>query len=126
MVKSLHSIINKFNLTRNIPMVLDGHYYIIKKQCHRNDKLLCIIAQYQHPFLILLGVHVSRYITSHGLALNCSTDLKWFDHIIPCGIEDKSVTSLSKELQTDIDIDDVLPVLLTKFRHLFKCELVHT
>ena len=69
-------------------------------------------------------MHVSRYITSHGLALNCNTDLQWFDHIIPCGIHDKSVTSLSKELQTNIEINDVLPILLKNLRDLFRCELV--
>ena len=74
--------------------------------------------------LCFLGVHVTRYITSHGLALNCNMDLKWFDHIVPCGIKGKSVTSLSKELQTNIEIKDVVPVLLEKFRELFNCKLV--
>ena len=40
---------------------------------------------------------MSRDITSHGLALNCDNDLTWFEHIVPCGIEGKFVTSLSKE-----------------------------
>ena len=69
---------------------------------------------------------MTRYITSHGLALNCNMDLKWFDHIVPCGIQGKSVTSLSKELQTNIEINDVVPVLLAKFKELFNCELVDT
>ena len=76
--------------------------------------------------LYFLGVHVSRFVTSHGLALNCNTDLRWFDHIVPCGIHGKSVTSLSNELQTTIHINDALPVLLAKFKELFKCELHDT
>ncbi|RKP33320.1 hypothetical protein BJ085DRAFT_6404, partial [Dimargaris cristalligena] len=43
-----------------------------------------------------IGIHVQRYITSHGFALNCSTDLDWFNHIIPCGLVGKGVTSITK------------------------------
>nr|XP_018897628.1 PREDICTED: putative lipoyltransferase 2, mitochondrial isoform X2 [Bemisia tabaci] len=46
-----------------------------------------------------LGVRCSKFVTTHGLALNCNTDLNWFSHIVPCGIEGKGVTSLSKELE---------------------------
>lgn len=70
-----------------------------------------------------IGIHASRYITSHGLALNCETDLKWFDNIVPCGIEGKSVTSLSKELQRNVTIDEVLPKFLESFSDVFQCEL---
>lgn len=72
------------------------------------------------------GVHVSKYITTHGLALNCNTDLKWFDHIVPCGIHGKSVTSLSNELGTEITVNHVLPVLLEKFKDLLQCQLYET
>lgn len=70
-----------------------------------------------------LGIHASRYITSHGLALNCETDLKWFDNIVPCGIEGKSVTSLSKELNRNVSINEVLPKFLESFSDIFQCEL---
>lgn len=46
---------------------------------------------------VCVGLQVTRDITSHGLALNCDNDLTWFDHIVPCGIVGKGVTSLSKE-----------------------------
>ena len=84
------------------------------------DGILIVLTWYDFP----LGVHVSKYITSHGLALNCNTDLSWFDHIVPCGIQGKSVTSLSKELNTDIKIEDVVPILLKKFQNLFNCQLI--
>lgn len=71
-----------------------------------------------------IGVHGSRYITTHGLALNCNTDLTWFDHIVPCGLEKKSMTSLSKELQTDVGIDEVLPVFKSCFEKCFNCRVV--
>lgn len=68
-----------------------------------------------------IGIHASRYITSHGLALNCNVDLSWFKHIVPCGLEGKEVTSLSKELAKNISIDDTTPEFLASFQDIFQC-----
>lgn len=54
-----------------------------------------------------IGLHCSRWVTSHGFALNVNNDLSLFDMIIPCGIPDKSVTSISKELGKSIDMDEL-------------------
>ena len=54
-----------------------------------------------------IGLHCSRWVTSHGFALNVNNDLSLFDMIIPCGIPDKSVTSMSKELGKTIDMDEL-------------------
>ncbi|XP_018321893.1 putative lipoyltransferase 2, mitochondrial isoform X2 [Agrilus planipennis] len=67
-----------------------------------------------------IGVHASRYVTTHGLALNVCTDLTWFEHIVPCGIEGKGVTSLTKELKRHVNIEEVIPVFLRNFTHVFK------
>ncbi len=56
-----------------------------------------------------LGVRVSRGVTMHGLALNCDCDLRGFDAIVPCGISDADVTSLSAELDRDITVSEALP-----------------
>lgn len=69
------------------------------------------------------GIHCSRYITSHGFALNCNTDLSWFENIVPCGIEDKGVTSLSAELLRDVSVEETVPHLLETFRDQFDCRL---
>lgn len=48
-----------------------------------------------YGFSCTVGVQVTRGVTMHGLALNCTTDLTWYHHIVPCGLTDKGVTSLS-------------------------------
>lgn len=70
-----------------------------------------------------IGIHCSRYITTHGLALNCRNDLKWYDHIVPCGIKGKGVTSLSAELDKSISMEDATTEFLDSFKRIFKCEL---
>lgn len=73
-----------------------------------------------------IGVHGSRFVTTHGLALNCSTDLSWFKHIVPCGIVGKGVTSLSAELQRSVSTDEVIPRFLESFGHQFDCQLLES
>lgn len=70
-----------------------------------------------------IGIHGSRYITTHGIGLNCNTDLNWFEHIIPCGIKDKGVTSITKELGYNVAIDDVIPKFIDSFQNKFKCNI---
>jgi lipoyl(octanoyl) transferase len=68
-----------------------------------------------------IGVHMSRWVTMHGLAFNVDTDLEYFNHIVPCGIAevDKGVTSLSLELGTKISINDVKGLVAEKFAEVF-------
>ena len=54
-----------------------------------------------------IGVRISRCTTMHGFALNCDPDLSWFRRIVPCGIDDADVTSLSLELGRDVTVDEV-------------------
>ena len=58
-----------------------------------------------------IGIRVTEGVTMHGFALNCDNDLAWFDRIVPCGITDASVTTLSKELGRDVTVQEVLPVV---------------
>lgn len=71
-----------------------------------------------------LGVRTSRWVTMHGFALNVSTNLGYFDHIIPCGIRGKAVTSLEAELNKKIDIDEVKEKIKIHFQAVFECEFV--
>ncbi|OQR78366.1 putative lipoyltransferase 2 [Tropilaelaps mercedesae] len=70
-----------------------------------------------------LGIHCSRYVTTHGAALNCNTDLTWFDHIVPCGLNGKGVTSLSRELDRNVTIDEVKNIYVAMFEKSFDCRV---
>ena len=67
-----------------------------------------------------LGVRTSRWVTMHGFALNVSTNLGYFDHIIPCGIRGKAVTSLEVELHKKISISEVKTKIKRYFSEVFK------
>jgi lipoyl(octanoyl) transferase len=66
-----------------------------------------------------LGVKTSRWITMHGLAFNINTQLEYFKNIIPCGIEDKAVTSLSRELGSLVDLSEATEKLKTHLLSVF-------
>lgn len=66
-----------------------------------------------------IGVRVAQGVTMHGFALNCNNDLGWFDRIVPCGISDASVTTLSNELGRDVTIQEVLPILKAQLNTIF-------
>ncbi|MBE6197918.1 MAG: lipoyl(octanoyl) transferase LipB [Alistipes sp.] len=71
-----------------------------------------------------IGVKASRFVTMHGLALNASTDLKWFTMINPCGFVDKGVTSISKELGREVSFDEASKVLCEKLLANFNVERI--
>ncbi|ARN77884.1 lipoyl(octanoyl) transferase [Nonlabens spongiae] len=71
-----------------------------------------------------LGVRASRWVTMHGFAFNVNTDLGYFDHIVPCGIEDKSVTSLGTELGRVVDESEIKEKIKRYFVELFDANLV--
>lgn len=73
-----------------------------------------------------MGVRCSRWITMHGFALNISNDLSYFNHIIPCGLPDKSVTSLQKELGVTLTVAEVKEKVLKKFEQVFGVEISYT
>jgi lipoyl(octanoyl) transferase len=77
------------------------------------DKKICAI-----------GVKVTRWVTMHGFALNVSTNLDYFDHIIPCGINDKGVTSIFQEVGNNVSTKDVINTLYSEFAEIFGAILV--
>jgi len=71
-----------------------------------------------------LGVRTSRWVTMHGFALNISTNLEYFDHIIPCGIRGKSITSLEKELNKKVNINEVKEKIKKHFSSVFNSTFI--
>ena len=73
--------------------------------------------------LAAMGVHLSRWVTSHGFAMNVNTDLSYFQWIVPCGLRDKGVTSLAKLLGHTVDIDEVAKQVVEHFGQVFGMEV---
>ncbi len=74
--------------------------------------------------LAAIGVHISRFVTSHGFALNVNTDLSFFNLIIPCGIAAKPVTSMQRELGRDLDLNSVAESISRNFGTVFQSQML--
>ena len=73
-----------------------------------------------------IGVKTSRWVTMHGFALNVNNDLSYFDHIVPCGISNKKVTSMKTELNVDIDKSEVKRIIIKNFTKIFGMKFIVT
>ncbi|MBA4250634.1 MAG: lipoyl(octanoyl) transferase [Chlorobiaceae bacterium] len=83
----------------------------------RNDKFTGVWINERK--IAAIGIKVSRWITMHGFALNCNTDLSFYDGIIPCGIKDKAVTSIEKEIGQKFSMNDLKEKFVKHFVEVF-------
>jgi lipoyl(octanoyl) transferase len=83
----------------------------------------------EHPLkarkICAMGVRASRWVTMHGFALNANVNLDYFGNIVPCGIVDKAVTSIAKELGAEVDEMELKEKLKKHFAELFVCEVIN-
>ncbi len=104
-----------------------AHYGLDGGRIERLTGVWLDYEQQQNPRKICaMGVRSSRWVTMHGLALNVNTNLDYFNNIIPCGIDDKAVTSMQKELGRELDLDEVAAHLQQHIGRLFDMTLTET
>jgi len=97
-----------------------AHYGII---AGRVNGLTGVWVDFENPLkarkICAMGVRCSRWVTMHGIALNVNTNLDYFNFIVPCGIQDKAVTSIQKELGKEINLEETKNVLMRNISHQF-------
>ena len=81
------------------------------KICGRSGVWLPAEENKQERKIAAIGVRVAQGVTTHGFAINANPDLTWYDRIVPCGIADAGVTSLTKELNRDVTVEEILPIV---------------
>ena len=79
-----------------------------------------VLNEVQDRKIAAIGIRVAQGVTMHGFALNCDNDLSWFDRIVPCGITDAGVTTLSSELKTEITVSDVRASAIANLIRVFE------
>ncbi|MEZ4804995.1 MAG: lipoyl(octanoyl) transferase LipB [Bacteroidia bacterium] len=112
-----------YNIEECVIRVLEE--FGIKSQ--RIDDRIGIWLDFQRPNerkIAAIGIKCSRHVSMHGLALNVNTDLSLFQNIIPCGIQDKAVSSIENELGRKIEIADVKKLLLQQFSIIFDINFI--
>ena len=86
----------------------------VRGEEQRKDRKICAF-----------GVKMSRWVTMHGLALNVNTDLTYFQNIVPCGIMEKEVTSMEKELGNTLNLEEVENIFLNQFAQVFDAKIIN-
>ncbi len=100
----------------------EGHDF--SRAANDSDKKAALAAEVSEAKLAAIGIHISRFVTSHGFALNVNTDLSYFNLIIPCGIASKPVTSMQRELNRELDLNFVAESISRNFGVVFQSQIL--
>jgi lipoyl(octanoyl) transferase len=103
-----------------------GDFGIVARRVEGRHGLWADVDSGEERKLAAIGVHLSRWVTSHGFAYNVSTDLRYFDLIVPCGIPGKRATSLERLLNRAVQLNQVKLKLAAHFGEVFERELIVT
>jgi lipoyl(octanoyl) transferase len=124
-----YPIINLENWKKDTHLYLRSLEEVLIRTCaeyglspERNDKYTGVWIENRK--ICAIGIKVSRWVTMHGFAFNVNTDLSLFNGIIPCGIQEKSVTSLSSELERTIRIEEVKNKVINIFKDVFEYNVI--
>jgi len=112
-----------FNIEQCIINTL-AKYGIVSERIHDRIGIWVDKDTQRERKIAAIGIKCSRHITMHGLALNVNTDLSLFEQIIPCGIQDREVTSMEKELGRKIPMDEIKKHLVNEFSTIFELNLI--
>ena len=100
----------------------EGHDF--SRTVSKPENCAALAAEGNEAKLAAIGVHISRFVTSHGFALNVNTDLSYFNLIIPCGITTKPVSSMQEQLGRDLDLNAVAESLSRNFGTVFQSQIL--
>lgn len=107
---------------RQIEQVIIDTLHQFKISAKRNKQYTGVWVENQK--IAAIGVKVSRWITSHGFAFNINPNLEHFNLIVPCGIQDKEVTSLTKITGKPIEVEEIVPILVDHFATVFQYKMM--
>lgn len=124
-LENFYTDINRYLRALEEIVILTLNYFKISSQRSPGETGVWIESNSPNSRKICaIGVKTSRWVTMHGFALNVDTDLRYYNYIIPCGIKDKGITSINKEIKRNVSINEVKEKILENLKKTFQANLI--